>query len=174
MPGVNPASGDYPKSKVARFSPTNRPVRGERDVMSAASDTTSPYDGSSPLHRVQTPYLGFEFLSGLLDSSSFIWRLDCAEPHGLPRNLVNVPARRVRGFGLLGHARSIGRAAETALPICRCEPPTLNVRRSVACLPDHAGQQLVSQNPKGPMPAATLHGQPEPPAHDPPTKPCTS
>jgi hypothetical protein len=34
-----------------------------------------------------------------------------------------------RRFGFLGHAVIIGRAAEAALPITRCEPRTLNVKR---------------------------------------------
>jgi hypothetical protein len=69
-----------------------------------------PRPGSSPRYRVQTPYLGFEFLSGLLDSGAFIWRLDCAEPHGLLGDLVNVPAHQLRRrFRFSAKWASIGR-----------------------------------------------------------------
>jgi hypothetical protein len=68
---------------------------------------------SLPRHRPQTPYLSSEFLSGLLDSGAFIWRLDGAEPHGLLGDLVNVPARRLRWFRFLGHTPSIGRELGT-------------------------------------------------------------
>jgi hypothetical protein len=51
----------------------------------------------------RAPYLGFEFLSGLLDSSLLVWCFDDAEPYGLLGDLVNVPARRLRWFRSLGH-----------------------------------------------------------------------
>jgi hypothetical protein len=52
--------------------------------------------GSLPRHRVQTPHLSFEFLSGLLDSGDFIWRLDGAEPQLLGlKAKVNLWASRI-------------------------------------------------------------------------------
>ena len=59
-----------------------------------------PRPASSQRHRVQAPCLGFEFLSRLLNSAAFVWRLDGAEQYGLGGDLVDVPACRLRRFWL--------------------------------------------------------------------------
>ena len=63
---------------------------------------------SSPFHRIQTPCLCFEFLSGLPDCSVLVGRLDGAEPHRLLDDLEDIPSRRRRRFWLAWHAGSIG------------------------------------------------------------------
>jgi hypothetical protein len=45
----------------------------------------------SPLHCVQAPCLGFEFLGALLDGSVSVWRLDASEPHRLLGDLIDIP-----------------------------------------------------------------------------------
>ncbi len=59
-----------------------------------------------PLHRVQAPCLGFEFLCALLDGGVSVWRLDASEPHRLFGDLVDIPTDWRCGFRFLRHAGS--------------------------------------------------------------------
>jgi hypothetical protein len=113
MPGVNPPSGELPESEAARCPHLTAPSAESATWCGPPARTgrgrSRPCDGSSPPHRVQTPCLSFEFLSGLLDRRSFVGRLDSAEPDGLLGNLADVPACRLRRFWLACHDGIIGR-----------------------------------------------------------------
>src|SRR5258708_12749640 len=71
----------------------------------------------SARHRVQAPCLGFEFLSRLLNSAAFVWRLDGTKPHSLFDGLVDVPACWLGRFG-----RFLRHAATSAPPACAGNP----------------------------------------------------
>src|SRR5262249_16254719 len=63
-------------------------------------------------HAGKAPRVNFEFRGSLLNRCS---RVRClgAQPYGLASDLVDVPARRLRRFWFLRHARSIGRKVST-------------------------------------------------------------
>jgi hypothetical protein len=75
----------------------------------------APRRGSSP-HRHQPVRRHLEFRSAPLDRGGLVGRLDGSQPHGFAGDLVDAPDDRLRRFGLLGHAASIGRQ------LCRFNP----------------------------------------------------
>src|SRR5215469_11429186 len=74
-------------------------TRGTAVMEYVSTDRSTELHWLSPLHRVQSPCLGFEFLSGLPDSGPFVWRLDGTEPYGLAGHLVDGPAFWFWRFG---------------------------------------------------------------------------
>src|SRR5258705_6857381 len=67
-------------------------------VLGDLSRARNPWTASSPLDRVQAPYIRLEFDGRLLDGGVFVSRLDGAETDSLLGNLVDFPACRQRRF----------------------------------------------------------------------------
>jgi hypothetical protein len=64
----------------------------------------------SPLpHRHQPVSANLKFGRAFLNGGGLVRGLDIAQPNGLRSELIDAPPDRLRLFGLLGHARSIGR-----------------------------------------------------------------
>src|SRR5258706_14202101 len=65
-------------------------------ILGDLSRARNPWTASSPLDRVQAPYIRLEFDGRLLDGGVFVSRLGGAETDSLLGNLVDFPACRQR------------------------------------------------------------------------------